>query len=303
MSDPDPTSAEGLAQIQAITLAAAREAAALVIRGFRRRPSPGAEPTYEHKGAVDLVTTYDRDSEALLRERLSAAFPSFAIVGEESDDAQRPASDAVPTFYVDPIDGTTNFVHGHPFWCISIGLVAREREVGTSRTPILGVVVAPALGLELTGFRAPGIAATTRRSLLDATGASPPPCVVSATDRLDEALLATGFPYDRRTSPDNNFDAFAAIKKKCQGIRRCGSAALDLCLVADGTYDGYWEKKVRPWDIAAGAAIVLAAGGRVTGYDGQPCDITRGFVVATNGRIHDALLAELDAVQSARAPM
>ncbi len=310
MSDPDPTSAEGLAQIQAITLAAAREAAALVLRGFRRRPSPGAEPSYEHKGAVDLVTTYDRDSEALLRDRLSAAFPSFAIVGEESDDAVI-ARDDVPTFYVDPIDGTTNFVHGHPFWCISIGLVparsARQREMGA---PVLGVVVAPALGLELTGFRAPGIATTTRRSLLDATGASttargvsPPPCVVSTTDRFDEALLATGFPYDRRTSPDNNFDAFVAIKKKCQGIRRCGSAALDLCLVADGTYDGYWEKKVRPWDIAAGAAIVLAAGGRVTDYDGQPCDITRGFVVATNGRIHDALLAELDAVHSARAPV
>ena len=121
------------------------------------------------------------------------------------------------------------------------------------------------------------------------------PCVVSDVAQLDDALLATGFPYDRRTSEDNNFDAFVAIKKKCQAVRRCGSAAIDLCLVADGTYDGYWEQKLKPWDVAAGAAIVLAAGRRVTDYDGRPADVTKGHVVATNGHIHDVLVAELGA--------
>jgi myo-inositol-1(or 4)-monophosphatase len=119
---------------------------------------------------------------------------------------------------------------------------------------------------------------------------------VSEVSVLDDALLATGFPYDRRTSPDNNFDAFVAIKKKCQAVRRCGSAAIDLCFVADGTYDGYWEQKVKPWDMAAGAALVIAAGGRMTNYVGGPAEVMKGHVVATNGRIHDTLLAELGAV-------
>jgi myo-inositol-1(or 4)-monophosphatase len=119
------------------------------------------------------------------------------------------------------------------------------------------------------------------------------PCAVSTTARFEDALLATGFPYDRRTSPDNNFDAFVSIKRKCQAVRRCGSAALDLCLVADGTYEGYWEKKLRPWDIAAGSAIVRAAGGTVTDYAAAPGFMRSGHVVASNGAIHEALLAEL----------
>jgi myo-inositol-1(or 4)-monophosphatase len=119
------------------------------------------------------------------------------------------------------------------------------------------------------------------------------PCRVSATERFENALLATGFPYDRRTSPDNNFSAFVAIKRLCQAVRRCGSAALDLCLVAEGTYDGYWERKVRPWDIAGGAAVVLAAGGCVTDFDNGPAFVHAGRVAATNGKIHAALLRAL----------
>jgi myo-inositol-1(or 4)-monophosphatase len=123
-------------------------------------------------------------------------------------------------------------------------------------------------------------------------------CGVSDVARLDDALLATGFPYDRHTSKDNNFDAFVAIKKKCQAVRRCGSAAIDLCLVADGTYDGYWETKLGVWDVAAGSAIVLAAGGRISNYTEGPADITKGSVVATNCRIHDELVEELGAFAS-----
>ena len=253
-------------------LDAARAAASLVEKGWRTRPAT------DHKRArVDLVTRFDRESEELLRAMLSRSTP-FPVVGEEAGgEAARGAR--APTWYVDPIDGTTNFVHGHPFWCVSVGLLA-----GTD--PVLGVIVAPALRTEWTGTAADGAHRNGVR------------CAVSDVPQLDNALLATGFPYDRRTSDDNNFDAFVAIKKKCQAVRRCGSAAIDLCLVADGTYDGYWEKKLGAWDVAAGTAIVLAAGGRVTDYAGRPADVMKGDVVATNGHIHAELVAELGAVLS-----
>jgi myo-inositol-1(or 4)-monophosphatase len=248
-------------------LAAARAAASLVEQGWRTHPH-----TDYKRVRVDLVTRFDRDSEALLREMLSRTTP-FPVVGEEEGgEPARGAQDA--TWYVDPLDGTTNFVHGHPFWCVSVGLLA-------GGDPVLGVVVAPSLHVEWTGVTGRGAHRNGRS------------CRASEVSQLDDALLATGFPYDRRTSADNNFDAFVAIKKKCQAVRRCGSAAIDLCLVADGTYDGYWEKKLGPWDVAAGSAIVLAAEGRITDYAGHRADLTQGNVVATNGHIHDALVAEL----------
>ncbi len=258
-----------LSELLRIALDAAREAGALARQGYRTRP------VAEHKGRIDLVTRFDRESETLLRDRLTIATP-YPVVGEEQGGQRASGTDA-PTWYVDPIDGTTNFVHGHPFWCVSVGLIAGTR-------PLLGAVVAPSLGVEWTGIV--GVGATR---LAEA-------CTVSTVSILDDALLATGFPYDRRTSPDNNFAAFVAIKKKCQAVRRCGSAALDLCLVADGTYDGYWERKLKIWDCAAGAAIVLAAGGRVTDFAGGAPDLATGHLVATNAQVHDVLIAELKAV-------
>jgi myo-inositol-1(or 4)-monophosphatase len=252
-----------------LALGAARAAGEVARKGWRKHPASS------HKGRIDLVTQFDLDSEALLRDWLAAS--SFPVVGEERGGLRAEGPDA-PTWYVDPIDGTTNFVHGHPFWCVSVGLTVGDR-------PLLGAVVAPALGVEWTGVA--GGAALRNAE----------PCGVSDVDRFDDALLATGFPYDRHTNPDNNFDAFVAIKRKCQAVRRCGSAAIDICLVADGTYDGYWEKKVKPWDVAAGSAILLAAGGRVTGYEGAPMEVTSGQIVATNGRIHDTLVAELSALR------
>jgi myo-inositol-1(or 4)-monophosphatase len=252
-----------------VALQAGRHAANLVRQGWRKHPAP------THKGRIDLVTQFDLDSETLLRRELAQAAP-FPVVGEERG-GERAAGPSAPTWYVDPLDGTTNFVHGHPFWCVSIGLIAGGR-------PVLGVVVAPELALEWTGI------------VGDVATRGADACRVSEVASFENALLATGFPYDRHVSSDNNFDAFIAIKKKCQAVRRCGSAAIDLCFVADGTYDGYWEKKVRAWDVAGGSAIVLAAGGSVTGYDGRPTDVTSGQIVATNGRIHDRLIAELGAV-------
>lgn len=280
---PDPSTREGLDTILDITRGAAREAAQLVLGGFRR------DVTVEHKGVVDLVTSFDRDSEKLLRRRLSTALP-FAIVGEEQGGAAQPIA-----FYVDPVDGTTNFVHGHPFWCVSIGLVV-------SGEPVLGVVISPPLGVEWYGWiAASGERLAVRRSAENAIAFDEharlnvveEACSVSTTAALEDALLATGFPYDRRTSPDNNFDAFVAIKQRCQAVRRCGSAALDLCLVADGTYEGYWERKLRPWDIAAGIALVRAAGGKVTDFEGGATYMEQGHVIATNGVIHDALTSEI----------
>jgi myo-inositol-1(or 4)-monophosphatase len=260
---------------------AAHEAAELVRAGFRKHP------VVEHKGAVEVVTSYDRNSETLLRERLGPAL-GFDIVGEEQGGASRPG---IPTFFIDPIDGTTNFVHGHPFWCVSIGLVVEGQ-------PILGVVVAPALGLEWYGYIPASGAAHCLRSAYGADPAAAELCRVSPMSAFEDSLLATGFPYDRATSSDNNFDAFVAIKRKCQAVRRCGSAALDLCLVADGTYEGYWERKLRPWDIAGGIALVRASGGRVSEYDGGEGCITTGHVVATNGHIHEALLRHLASVSA-----
>jgi myo-inositol-1(or 4)-monophosphatase len=256
-------------ELLAVALDAARLAAALAKEGWRKHPSSARKAS-----AVDLVTQFDLDSEALLRREL-ARHSRFAVIGEERGGEKTD----LPVWYVDPIDGTTNFVHGHPFWCVSVGLAERGR-------PILGAVVAPALGVEWTAV----VGGTSTRN-----GEA---CRVSEVPAFQDALLATGFPYDRHTSADNNFDAFIAIKKVCQAVRRCGSAAIDLCLVADGTYEGYWENKVKPWDVAAGSAIVLAAGGHVTDYGGRPADVTGGQIVATNGRIHDTLVAALARVHS-----
>jgi myo-inositol-1(or 4)-monophosphatase len=272
------SSPEARAELVAIALSAAREAAALVHAAWRKHPRA------EHKGSsgsTDLVTRFDRESERLLRDRLSRRTP-FPVVGEEAGGRAAVGANEA-TWFVDPIDGTTNFVHGHPFYCVSIGLV-----VGV--LPVVGVVVAPALGVEWTG------------SVGDGAQRDAEPCNVSDVERLGDALLATGFPYDRATSDDNNFDAFVAIKRKCQAVRRCGSAALDLCLVADGTYDGYWEKKLAPWDCAAGAALVVAAGGRVSSYAGGPADVVNGQLLATNGAIHEALVSELQKIPSSHLP-
>jgi myo-inositol-1(or 4)-monophosphatase len=256
-------------RLLAVALEAARDAAALVHQGWRTRPAVETKAS-----RVDLVTRWDEASERLLTDRLRAQ-TGIAVVAEESGGEAAPEGE--PTFYVDPLDGTTNFVHGHPFYCVSIGLV-------TGREPVLGAVVAPALGVEWAGIASGASRRATRNGEA---------CRVSEVARLTDALLATGFPYDRATSPDNNFGEFVAIKKKAQGVRRCGAAAMDLCLVGDGTYDGYWERKLKPWDLAAGAAIVLGAGGAISAFDGGPADVRTGHIVATNGKIHGALVGEL----------
>ncbi len=253
-------SAEELAQI---AFEVATEAAELLHAGFRRHPA------VREKGHADLVTEYDLASERLIRARLAERTPDIAIVGEEQGGS--PASEGGLTWYCDPLDGTTNFVHGHFFYCVSIGIA----EAGQ---PLAGAVVAPELATHWQGYRG---GPALRNGV---------PCRVSDTAELTHALIATGFPADRSQAPGNNFDAFVSVKKQVRGIRRCGSAAIDLCLVADGTYDAYWERRLNAWDVMAGSALVLAAGGTLTALDGTPPDLSVGHVLASNGLVHQHLL-------------
>lgn len=253
------TSTEYL-ELTAVALDVAREAGALVSQGYR------TQPVASEKSARDLVTEFDLASEQLIRERLAQATPSIPVVAEEAG-----GSAGERTWYCDPLDGTMNFVHGHPYWSVSIGLY----EAGE---PTVGAVVAPVLGLAWTGYRG----GVSRRS--------GEPCAVSSTRDLGAALVATGFPLVRDREPESNLATFVDVMQHVQGGRRCGSAAIDLCMVADGTYDGFWERRLNAWDLCAGACIVLGAGGRLTSLDGTAADVTRGHLLATNGLIHEAML-------------
>jgi myo-inositol-1(or 4)-monophosphatase len=244
-----------------IALGVARDAATLLLTGYRSRPAA------TEKARSDLVTEYDVRSEAQIRERLARETPDIPVVAEEQGGTARGL-----TWYCDPLDGTMNFVHGHPFFCVAIGAM-------DGQNPILGAVVAPALGLEWWGGATVGAFRGGH------------PCRVSETDTLSASLLATGFPPDRSRAPENNLPTFSLVQQHVQGIRRDGSAALDCCFVADGTFDGYWERRVHPWDVVAGSAIALAAGARLTSLNGGPADLTIGNLALTNGKIHDALLA------------
>jgi myo-inositol-1(or 4)-monophosphatase len=221
--------------------------------------------------SVDLVTDFDRRSEALIVAALAAEFPNDQIVAEEGGGSRHQAA---RRWLVDPLDGTTNFSHGLPFFCVSIGLeVAGRSEVG--------VVVAPALGWHFSAARGAGAWMNERR------------ISVSGTAALGDALLATGFPYDSATSPRNNFGPFVHLYKRTQGIRRVGAAALDLCMVAAGWLDGFWELSLKPWDTAAGVVLVEEAGGRTSDWRGAPRTLGSDEIVATNGHLHEALVAAL----------
>jgi len=241
----------------------------------------------DHVGTVrtksslrDLVTEWDTRSEELVRRRLDQLAPGVPILGEEG--GGRVASGQGGTLWlVDPIDGTVNFAHGLPLWAVTIAL---EQD----GQPVAGVVVAPALGWEFHAVSGGGAFLGERR------------LHVSAVTALDQAMLATGFPYDRATSPRNNFAEWQHMQRRAGACRRLGAASLDLCMVARGWLDGYWETRLQPWDLAAGALMVVEAGGRVTAPDGGPFVAASGDAVASNGAIHVDILAELAAV--AREP-
>jgi myo-inositol-1(or 4)-monophosphatase len=257
----------------------AREAGALVLEGWRRAPA------VRSKAKSDLVTEYDTRCERLLRDALGRSFPDHGVVGEEAEGPQQ--RDRALVWYVDPIDGTTNFAHGHPWFCISMGLVARA---GEREEPIAGVVIAPGLGTVWSAGRGLG---AHRESALGTERLS-----VSSTAALDDALLATGFPANRRTTEDNNYAHFLALDSTTHGVRRCAAAALEICLVADGAYDAFWDIGLKAWDLTAGAVIVAEAGGCVSNMDGSALDLHGARFLASNRALHGRMVEALAAVPS-----
>lgn len=229
--------------------------------------------TIEEKGRPgDLLTAADKAAETVILEILNRHFPDHAILAEESGQLGEQQSEYL--WAIDPLDGTTNFAHQYPFFSSSIGLLIEG-------IPQVGAIFDP-FHNEL--FRAAkGLGATRNRR----------PIRVSQTAELSKSLLVTGFAYDRRQTNDNNYAEFCHLTHLTQGVRRSGSASLDLAHVACGRLDGYWERGLSPWDITSGIVLVEEAGGKVTAYDGSPVQIKSGRILATNGLIHHSLSTEL----------
>jgi myo-inositol-1(or 4)-monophosphatase len=238
---------------------AAREAGAIILSGHARPK----EITY--KGDVDLVTETDRRSEAAIVARLRRDFPEHTIVAEEGSGKDGPASPFV--WYVDPLDGTTNFAHGYPCFAASIGLLENGK-------PVVGVVFNPVTN-EL--FHA---------SAGDGAFLNQKPIHVSSVDRLGASLVSTGFPVHKR-SDNLNIHYYWQFTLRSHGVRRDGAASLDLCSVASGRFDAFWEFGLRSWDTAAGMLIVTEAGGRVSDLSGAPYRPGGTSILATNGLVHD----------------
>lgn len=233
----------------------------------------GGSLRISRKGEVDLVTDVDLALEELIRESIIHQFPKHSVVGEERWDEDT-ARRAEYVWLVDPLDGTTNYVHGHPVFCVSVALM----HVGDV---ILGCVYDP-LRDELF-YAAKGEGATLNDH----------PISVSQTDSLISSLLSTGFPYRRASLDDSNVDQLGKLINKIQGVRRSGSLALDLAYVAAGRLDGHWEFHVEPWDVAAGSLLITEAGGRVSAVVSDTWSPFATDIVATNGEIHKELVAAL----------
>ena len=258
------TSSEQLQTFLEIATEAALAAGA-VLQGYL-----GLEEISEKGRSGDLVTAADKASEAVILDVLHRHFPNHAILAEESGKLGNAESDYL--WVIDPLDGTTNYAHQYPFFAASIGLmIAGVPQVGVIFDPFHNELFRAAIGLGAT---------CNRRSIQ-----------VSQTAELSKSLLVTGFAYDRRETTDNNYAEFCYLTHLTRGVRRSGSAALDLAHVACGRLDGYWERGIAPWDIAAGIVLLQEAGGKVTAYDGSPIIISSGRILATNSHIH-ALLSQ-----------
>jgi len=258
-------------------VAIAKEAGALLRDGFGQNKN-----IINKSSAIDLVTQYDQDAEKLITTRLILAFPTHRIIGEEGGEegGEQAGRETDYVWYVDPIDGTTNFAHGFPHFCVSMALYAAEK-------PLVGVIYDPIKDELFTAVAGFGAQLTNGKGF-------PQPLQVSQAPDLLHSLLATGFPYDRHTSGLNNVTQLGRMLNKAQGVRRPGSAALDLAYVAAGRIDGYWEFKLKTWDAAAGVLLVQEAGGRVTMIDGAPYQPEPVLhLIASNVHIHSEMLQTL----------
>jgi len=240
----------------------AREAGSLLMSYF-------GKVSVEYKGDADLVTQADRASEKLIVERIRKQWPEHDLIGEEGS-RRETGSDF--RWYIDPLDGTTNFAHGYPVFCISIALEHKGERIA-------GVLYDPCRNEMFAAEKGAGARLNER------------PIHVSKVMRLAESLVGTGFPsHKRHKNPNIHF--YHQITLRSHGVRRAGSAALDLCCVACGRYDAFWEFNLNPWDTAAGVLLVQEAGGRVTNFTDGPFEISSREVLATNSLVHDELLAE-----------
>jgi len=253
-------------------LEAAKEAAQKAGRILRENIDKSSEIFF--KGTVDLVTNFDNQAQKAILKHLSSCFPSHDFLAEEGLSKQEGAGFR---WIIDPLDGTTNYAHHFPIFCVSIAL-ERKGEI------VLGVVYDPMRKEMFSGLKGEGAFLNGKE------------IKVSSVDELDKSLIATGFPYDIRVSDVNNIVHFNNFLIRVQGIRRCGSAAMDLCYVACGRFDGFWELKLKPWDMAAGALIAQEGGGQISDFKNGEFSIFDSEILATNALIHqqmvDVLLME-----------
>jgi len=230
-----------------------------------------AKHTVAYKGTIDLVTEADRLSEELIVKSITQCHPRHDILAEESPATAR---DSAYRWIVDPLDGTTNYAHGYPVFCVSIALeIHGAVELGAVYNPMLDEMFFAEKG---------------RGAFLNGD-----PISVSPETELTRSLLATGFPYDIRVSRENNLDYFSKMATHVQAIRRAGAAALDLAYLAAGRFDGFWELKLKPWDTAAGWLMIAEAGGAVTDISGKPYHLFSPHILASNGRIHTQMMEVL----------
>jgi len=231
----------------------------------------GKNLSVRYKGEINVVTHVDRAAERIIVNAIKKSFPGHAILAEENDYA-RVRSDY--TWIIDPLDGTTNFLHGFPFFCVSVALFKKGK-------PLVGVVYDPERGELFTSARGGG-AYLNRKKIS-----------VSKVRGLKKAMLVTGFAYNIKISRNNNIENFARFLKASQAVRRAGSAALDLCYVACGRFDGFWELYLNPWDTAAGALILEEAGGKITKFDGSPFTVYDKELLASNSKLHSKMISIL----------
>ena len=253
---------ELMKRFRAFAIETAREAGQFL----RARLNSAHEIGY--KGEINLVTEADKTSEEMITSKINHLFPYHDILGEEFTDTNR-GSDF--RWIIDPLDGTINYAHGYPVFCVSIALQRRDKI-------ILGVIYDPVLDEMFVAEEGKGALSNGRQ------------IHVSSTVRLAESLLATGFPYDIRQNSYNALNYFNTMIRKARGIRRAGSAALDLTYVAAGRFDGFWELKLNPWDTAAGWLMVEEAGGMVTDLGGRDYYLQSPVILASNGKIHEEMV-------------
>jgi len=259
-----------LQTVRATAVQIAREAGHVLMNYFDK-----PHEIQSKENVFDIVTEADQAAERIIVEALHDTFPTHRVIGEEGSSVG--TQDAEYFWYIDPLDGTVNYAHGIPIFSVSVAMADKQMR------PLVGVVYNPAYDRLFSAAQGLGALANDQ------------PMLVSRGAVLNQCVLGTGFPYDTSTNPDNNLREFGELTKRTRGVRRLGSAAIDLCYVAMGRFDASWQKRVKPWDVQAGIIIVQEAGGMVTDYNGAQSKLmyTGLEVVASNGRVHNQVLGVL----------